>query len=136
MLFSSRSCCFAYVQICKPWKYTCAYGLCIELLPSGCKLEIWMLVYVGIKQTISWKGGEDTCVFFFPVLLLKSCDNPEVLSPMGQSSMLEVEQLSCYATSLYTLPSFKSWISLGFATSCYVIVGLSMVQAMETFLIT
>ena len=35
-----------------------------------------------------------------------------------------------------TLPSFKSKFSLGFITSCYVIFSLSMVQAMDIFMIT
>ena len=35
-----------------------------------------------------------------------------------------------------TLPSFKLKFSLGFITSCYVIFSLSMVQAMDIFMIT
>ena len=34
------------------------------------------------------------------------------------------------------LPSFKFKFSLGFITSCYVIFSLSMVQAMDIFMIT
>ena len=37
---------------------------------------------------------------------------------------------------LHTIPSLKLWISLGFVTSCYVIVSLSVVQAVEIFMIT
>ena len=35
-----------------------------------------------------------------------------------------------------TMPSFKLKFSLGFITSCYVIFSLSMVQAMDIFMIT
>ena len=35
-----------------------------------------------------------------------------------------------------TMPSFKLQFSLGFITSCYVIFSLSMVQAMDIFMIT
>ena len=34
-----------------------------------------------------------------------------------------------------SLPSFKLKFSLGFITSCYVIFNLSMVQAMDIFMI-
>ena len=43
---------------------------------------------------------------------------------------------SCEFNSHNTLPSFKLKFSLGFITSCYVIFGLSMVQAMDIFMIT
>ena len=35
-----------------------------------------------------------------------------------------------------TMPSFKLKFSVGFITSCYVISSLSMVQAMDTVMIT
>ena len=35
-----------------------------------------------------------------------------------------------------TMPSFKLKFSLGFITSCYVIFSLSMVQAIDIFMIT
>ena len=37
---------------------------------------------------------------------------------------------------IQTMPSFKLKFSLGFITSCYVIFSLSMVQAMDVFMIT
>ena len=37
---------------------------------------------------------------------------------------------------IYPMPSFKLQFSLGFVTSCYVIFSLSMVQAMDIFMIT
>ena len=37
---------------------------------------------------------------------------------------------------MQTVPSFKLKFSLGFITSCYVIFSLSMVQAMDIFMIT
>ena len=38
--------------------------------------------------------------------------------------------------SIYPMPFFKFKFSLGFITSCYVIFRLSMVQAMDIFMIT
>ena len=38
--------------------------------------------------------------------------------------------------AINTMPSFKLKFSLGFITSCYVIFSLSMVQAMDIFMIT
>ena len=40
------------------------------------------------------------------------------------------------SVNMYTMPSFKLKFSLGFITSCYVIFSLSMVQAMDIFMIT
>ena len=61
----------------------------------------------------------------------------------GQSAVIPLRflaQLSDYGNwnqlGWYTMPSFKLKFSLSFITSCYVILSLSMVQAMDIFMIT
>ena len=66
------------------------------------------------------------CLCYVQIQLVKNCTSFILLYVFLDNS----------STTLDAMSSFKLWISLGFVTSCYVIFSVSMVQAMEIFMIT
>ena len=84
------------------------------------------------RRPIANIASKYMCIGYFINKIIRGTLPP----PLTPTQPLEIVIRWTLLEPLETLPSFKLKFSVGFITSCYVIFSLSVVQAMDIFMIT